>query len=205
MQFLIVDDHPALREGVAAILQQAAEGSKVLHAENGAAALEAIARCPDVDVVFLDLMLPGSGGLAVLEELGSRHPGLPIIMLSSSEEPADVRRSLAQGALGYVPKSASPATLLAALRLVLAGEIYVPPFMVQEVNRDQANASGTALTERQIEVLKMIAINKSNKQIAYHHAVSEKTVKAHITAIFRTLRVANRSEAVRTAKAAALI
>lgn len=203
MQFLIVDDHPALREGVAAILQQAAEGSKVVHAENGAAALEAISRCPDIDVVFLDLMLPGPGGLAVLDELGSRYPGLPIIVLSSSEEPADVRRSLAQGALGYVPKSASPGTLLAALRLVLAGEIYVPPFMVQEVSRDQA--SGTTLTERQIEVLKMMAINKSNKQIAYHLAVSERTVKAHITAIFRALRVAKRAEAVRAAKAAALI
>ena len=207
MRFLIVDDHPIMREGVAAVLLQAAEGAEVLHAENGVSALATIARRPDIDVVFLDLMLPAPGGLAVLEELGERHPGLPIIMLSSSEEPTDVRRALALGALGYVPKSASSATLLAALRLVLAGEIYVPPFMAHEANTQEASGSGVAaaLTERQIEVLRLIAADKTNKQIAYQLTVSEKTVKAHVTAIFRALRVANRAEAVRTARTAALI
>jgi two-component system nitrate/nitrite response regulator NarL len=208
MQFLIVDDHPVLREGVAAVLRQTAGGAEVLHAEDGVSALAAIARRPDIDVVFLDLMLPGSGGLAVLEELGARHPGLPIIMLSSSEEPTDVRRALARGALGYVPKSASSSTLLAALQLVLAGEIYVPPFVVQETSGREAEpqvAVCAVLTDRQIEVLKLMAGAQTNKQIAYQLTVSEKTVKAHVTAIFRALRVASRAEAVRTAKAAALI
>lgn len=208
MQFLIVDDHPVLREGVAAVLRQAAEGAEVLHAESGASALATIAGRPDIDVVFLDLMLPGVGGLDVLDELGSRHPGLPIIMLSSSEEPTDVRRALARGALGYVPKSASSATLLAALRLVLAGEIYVPPFVMQQTGRPDAVPTGTVcaeLTERQIEVLSLIAADQTNKQIAYQLGVSEKTVKAHVTAIFRAMRVANRAEAVRAARAAALI
>ena len=197
-----------MREGVAAVLQQATEGAEVLHAENGVSALATIARRPDIDVVFLDLMLPDPGGLAVLQELGERHPGLPIIMLSSSEEPTDVRRALALGALGYVPKSASSATLLAALQLVLAGEIYVPPFVVHETSGPEALAAGAvgaALTERQIEVLKLIAADKTNKQIAYRLTVSEKTVKAHVTAIFRALRVANRAEAVRTARTSALI
>jgi two-component system nitrate/nitrite response regulator NarL len=206
MRFLIVDDHPIMREGVAAVLKQAAEGAEVLHAESGAGALAAIAQGPDIDVVFLDLMLPAPGGLAVLEELGERHPGLPIIMLSSSEERADVRRSLALGALGYVPKSASSATLLAALQLVLAGEIYVPPFMAHETGEQGPLAALAAgLTDRQIEVLRLIAADQTNKQIAYQLAVSEKTVKAHVTAIFRALRVANRAEAVRTARTTALI
>jgi DNA-binding NarL/FixJ family response regulator len=208
MRFLIVDDHPIMREGVAAVLQQAVEGAEVLHAETGADAFALIAGRPNIDVVFLDLMLPDPGGLAVLEELGGRHPGLPIIMLSSSEEPTDVRRALALGALGYVPKSASSATLLAALRLVLAGEIYVPPFVVHDAREHEPSVAGTAgaaLTERQIEVLRLVANDQTNKQIAYQLAVSEKTVKAHVTAIFRALRVANRAEAVRTARNAALI
>ena len=208
MRFLIVDDHPALREGVGAILRQTADGAEVLHADNGASALATIARRPDINVVFLDLMLPGQGGLAVLEELGALYPGLPVIMLSSSEDPTDVRRALAQGALGYVPKSASSATLLAALQLVLAGEIYVPPFVVQETSGHEpvaAGEDGAALTERQIEVLKLIDAEMTNKQIAHRLIVSEKTVKAHVTAIFRALRVASRAEAVRAAKGQALI
>ena len=208
MQFLIVDDHPALREGVAAILREAAGGTDVLHAENGERALEIVAGRHDIDVVFLDLTLPGRGGIAVLEELGSRHPSLPIIVLSSSEDPDDVRRAAASGALGYVPKSASSATLLAALRMVLSGEIYVPPFVVQDGGRNPAvaaEAGSAALTDRQSEILQLIGAGRSNKQIAYQLAVSEKTVKAHPTAIFRALRVANRAEAVRVARALALI
>jgi len=177
VQFLIVDDHPVVREGVAAVLRQSAPGNAVLHATDGPSALATVAQHPGLDVVFLDLMLPPPGGLALLESLGARHPGLPVVMLSSSEDPDDVRRALARGALGYVPKSASSATLLAALRLVLEGEIYVPPFVVQDADR-QTGFGADGLTERQIEVLRLLAAETSNKEIAYRLGVSEKTVKA---------------------------
>lgn len=208
MKCLIVDDHAVVREGIAAVLQRADAEMVTVQAETGAQALALATEHGDLDVVFLDLMLPPPGGLAVLEEFGWQHPGLPVIMLSSSEQPGDVRRSLARGALGYVPKSATSATLLAALHLVRAGEIYVPPFVLAEtLPRAQAidELVRTDLTERQIAVLLLMAESKTNKEIAYQLGVSEKTVKAHITAIFRALRVASRGEAVRAAKAAALI
>lgn len=207
MRFLIVDDHPVLREGVAAVLRQSADVVEVLQAHNGDQAIAQLEREPDVDVVLLDLMLPGSGGLAVMDELSARFAALPVIVLSSSEDPADVRRALAHGALGYVPKSASSTTLLAAIRLVLSGEIYVPPFVVQSQADQRDNGPRhmtTVLTDRQIEVLKLIALQKSNKEIAYQLALSEKTVKAHVTAIFRALQVANRTEAALAANAAQL-
>ncbi len=207
MRFLIVDDHPVLREGVAAVLRQLADVVEVLQAHTGDQAIAQLTIDPEIDVVLLDLMLPGAGGLAVMDELGARFPDLPIIMLSSSEDAADVRRALAHGALGYVPKSASSTTLLAAIRLVLSGEIYVPPFVVHsQTAHDTGDRAGAtmALTDRQIEVLKLIAMQKSNKEIAYQLALSEKTVKAHVTAIFRALRVANRMEAALAASAAGL-
>ena len=210
MKFLIVDDHAVVREGVAAVLRQAATETVVLQAHDGVSALSIVAAHADIDVVLLDLMLPGTGGLSVLEDLGRRRPGLPVMVLSSLETASDVRRALALGALGYVPKSANPATLLAALTLVLAGETYVPPFVVQDVEarsgagREEGPRSAglAALTERQIEVLGLIGADISNKEIAYRLKVSEKTVKAHVTAIFRALNVVNRAQAARVARPA---
>jgi DNA-binding NarL/FixJ family response regulator len=203
MRYLIVDDHPMLREGVAAVLRQGGDAVEVLFAESGARAMEVIQQPSPIDVVFLDVVLPGTGGLNVLKEIGVACPDLPVIMLSSSEDPTDVRRALALGALGYVPKSASSTTLLAALKLVLSGEIYVPPFLAKETPVPGAPTGALApiLTERQSEVLVLLADDKSNKEIAYALQLSEKTVKAHVTAIFRALNVTNRAEAGRAAKA----
>jgi len=207
MKFLIVDDHAVVREGVAAVLRQGSPGAMVLQAHDVAAALSLADEHLDIDVVFLDLMLPGVSGSDGLDAFGRRHAGLPVMVLSSSESPADVRRALARGALGYVPKSANAATLLAALNLVLAGEVYVPPLLaaagtdpVLLDGDDGARDRRAGLTERQTEVLSLIGAELPNKEIAYRLGLSEKTVKAHITAIFRTLRISNRAQAGRVAR-----
>ena len=206
MEFLIVDDHAVVREGVAAVLRQGYSGVTILQAPDGEAALAAVGEHPDIDMVFLDLMLPGPGGMAALADLGDRHPGIPVMMLSSSEAPGDVRRALALGALGYVAKSANPATLLAAVNLVLAGEIYVPPFMAREGAGAGSTREGVeGLTARQVDVLKLIAEDIPNKEIAYRLGLSEKTVKAHATAVFRVLNVAGRAQAARAARDAGMI
>lgn len=199
MKLLVVDDHPVVLEGVAALLRGSALAPEVLVAGDVAAALALADAHGDLDAALLDLMMPGGGGADALRTLAGRHPSLPIVILSSSEDPADVRRALANGALGYVPKSATPATLLAALALVLSGEIYVPPLLAR--NPETSGARDAVLTGRQAEVLECLAADLSNKQIAHRLSLSEKTVKAHVTAILRSLGVTSRREAARSVRA----
>src|ERR1700754_2638077 len=130
VKLLVVDDHSVVREGLTALLQTFGKDTVVLAAEDGPQALAVAEREADIDVVILDLALPGMNGMKVLEELGARRPGLPVMVLSASEDADYVRRTMAMGALGYVPKSANPETLIAAVRFVLSGEIYVPTFML---------------------------------------------------------------------------
>ncbi|MEQ1807741.1 MAG: response regulator transcription factor [Burkholderiaceae bacterium] len=209
MKLLIVDDHAILREGLAAMLRQAGPDTEVLQAGDGAEGLRIAEAHLDLDAVFLDLEMPGVDGMSAVPEFGRRRPELPVIVLSSSEDPQDVRRALALGALGYVPKSAAPQTLLSALTLVLSGNRYVPPLMLQ--SEAAVRSAGTnrgppsgSLTERQLEVLRLLSDGMSNKEIGRGLGLSDKTVKAHITMIFKTLNVVNRTQAASVARRAEL-
>lgn len=205
MKLLLVDDHPLVRAGVVAALQSLGAPELILEAGDGIAAMDCLAQHPDVDAVLLDLHMAGMAGMALLEQLKRHHPLLPSLVLSASEDAADVRRVLKAGARGYCPKSASPATLLAALTLVLGGEIYVPPLMAvtPEAGPDQPNLRG--LTPRQREVLQGLCNSKSNKEIARELGMEEKTVKGHVSAIFKALGVVHRLQAVQAARAAGLV
>jgi DNA-binding NarL/FixJ family response regulator len=206
MKLLIVDDHAILREGLVALLQQFEQGAEVLQASNTAEGLRLAEAHSDLDVAFLDLNMPDQNGMEMIPVFTRRFPQLPIIVLSSSEDPVDVRVALKSGAFGYVPKSASPKNILSALRLVLTGEIYVPPLMLDFVpaaNDGSARALHNAserLTDRQAEVLRQLCRGLSNKEISRALNLSEKTTKAHITAIFRTLGVVNRTQAAAAAR-----
>ncbi len=202
MKVLVVDDHALVRQGLAALLVGRGRVSTVVHAGDVAEALGMIDAHPDLEAVLLDLRLAGEDGVAAVGEVALRRPDLPVLILSSSEDPADVRRALDGGALGYVPKSASPETLIAAVEAVLAGEIYVPAFMV---GAPPPPAGVADLTPRQREMLVAVANGLSNKEIALKHGLSEKTVKVHVGAIFRTLSVTNRTQAATAAVAAGLI
>lgn len=204
MRLLIVDDHSLLREGVTALLRQLGPQTEVLSASDGPGALDIVARTPDLDAVILDLAMPEMDGLAVLDALGACAPSLPVIVLSGSERAADVRRAMARGALGYVPKSANPQTLLSALKLVLDGELYVPPLMLTE-SAEVASGAAPKLTPRQADVLACISQGLSNKITAQRLDMSEKTVKAHVTAILRALGATNRVRAVALAREYALV
>ncbi len=163
--------------------------------------------------MFLDLNMPGMDGMAALRELGRVRPALPVIVLSAADDPGLVRQAFAAGALGYVPKSATSETLLSALGLVLRGETFVPSLMLRETAlaqpADVAAARGSrsqaGLTTRQAEVLQRLGEGLSNKSIAHRMGLSEKTVKAHVTAIFRAFNVEGRREAVTAARQAGLI
>lgn len=212
MKLLIVDDHPVLRDGLAALLRNLGPDTVVLQAGGAEGALRLVDEHTDLDVVILDLLMPGMGGLSALAEFGRVRPDLPVIVLSSSEDPQDARKALAQGALGYVPKSASQNTLVSAIRLVLEGDVYVPPLILNEMEtarqsqlRMRPGAPGSILTERQIEVLRRLSEGQPNKLIAHELELSEKTVKAHITAIFKALNVVNRTQAAAVGRETGLI
>jgi two-component system nitrate/nitrite response regulator NarL len=212
MRFLIVDDHAVLRSGLTALLRQVEPETSVVEASDAAQGLELVTRHADLDAAFLDLEMPGIRGIPVIEEFGKRRPDLPIIVFSASEDPRDVRLALAAGALGYVPKSASATTLIAAVRLVLQGEVYVPPLMLNDATSEPTRAAAAEnspapgrLTERQAEVLRRIALGQSNKEIAAALDLSEKTVKVHVSGVFRTLNVVNRAQAAHAARHAGLV
>ena len=212
MKLLIVDDHPVLREGLAALLRQMGPETVILQASDAAEGLRLIEAAADLDLVVLDLVMPGMGGLPAIVEFGRARPDLPVIVLSSSEDPQDARKALAQGALGYVPKSASQHTLMSAIRIVLNGDVYVPPLVLHEAAgarqaqlRRRSGDGGPILTARQIEVLRRISEGQPNKIIASDLDLSEKTVKAHITAIFKALDVVNRTQAATAGREAGLI
>ncbi|WP_293901638.1 response regulator transcription factor [Phenylobacterium sp.] len=210
MKILIVDDHALVRQGVSALLERHA-GAQVLQAQGSAEGLALALEHDDLDAVFLDLSMPGMDGMSALREFGQTRPALPVIVLTAADDPNLVRRAFAAGALGYVPKSATADTLLSALRLVLAGEVFVPALVLREpapaaaVAAPWAAPASITLTGRQTEVLRHLGEGLSNKVIAYRMGVSEKTVKAHMTGVLRALAVGGRAEAIQSARAAGLI
>jgi two-component system nitrate/nitrite response regulator NarL len=212
MKLLVVDDHPVLRGGLSALLQQMESDVVVLQAGSAEEGLALVAETADLDIVILDIAMPGMNGFQAIAEFGRLRPELPVIVLSSSESPKDVRQALAQGALGYIPKSANQHTLIAAVRLVMNGDLYVPPLILDDADtarltqfRSRESASRAVLTDRQTAVLRSVSEGRSNKEIAFELGLSEKTVKAHITAIFKILNVINRTQAAAAGRENGLI
>jgi DNA-binding NarL/FixJ family response regulator len=184
------------------LLLQASTDTTVVQASSTEEALQ-LADEQVIDAVFMDLVMPGMCGEPAIREFARRHPDLPVIVLSSSESAGDVRRVLNAGASGYIPKSATAQTVVSALTLVLSGNIYVPPLLVSAATRAADNAANggarslSALTDRQVDVLKYLRDGLSNKEISAHLGIAEKTVKVHIAAIFKTLNVVNRTQAAK--------
>lgn len=213
MKLLIVDDHAMFREGVAAVLRQAHGKALILHAAASKQALALVAEHPDLDAALVDLNLGGASGHIVIRELRRLRPSLPVVVLSSSEDPADVAEAMQCGALGYIPKSADSRTMLSALRFVLAGNVYIPPLLVRpwsSAARAQpaprlARDASPALTQRQMEVLRLMCAGLPNKEISRKLGLAEKTIKTHVSAIFRALNVVNRTQAAIAARESGLV
>jgi DNA-binding NarL/FixJ family response regulator len=213
LKVLVIDDHPLVQEGVSAALDSLADNVTVMAARDAEQGLATAAQHPDLDLVLLDLALPGMSGFNLIGKLHERLPSLPVVVLSALEEPENVRHAINAGAMGFVPKSAATRVLLEVLQQVLEGNVTVPlalqssgppishalPGASTELQA-AAEPDVSLLTLRQLEVLSRVCQGKTNKQIATELGLSEKTVKAHVTAIFKVLGVVNRTQAVLVAR-----
>ena len=199
---LIADDHPLFRAALRQAASEAMAGLQVHEAESLDGVLAALDAAPDTDLILLDLHMPGNHGLAGLAAIRAQHPGVAVIVVSANDDPRVVRRALDHGAAGYLPKSAGLDELRDAIRSVLACETWLPPALRASVARAQSSPHDAALAARlaslspqQFRVLALVAEGLLNKQIADRLDVQERTVKAHLTAIFERLGVRNRTQA----------
>jgi DNA-binding NarL/FixJ family response regulator len=207
MKIPIADDHWLVIEAVKAKLSELEPGIEFVLAMSVDELLAGAT--DDLDLALIDLNMPGADGQAHIDEIRQRHPAVPVIVLSGYEDPAIMRSALERGVLGFIPKAYSPDVMLSAVRLVLAGGVYVPPMMLTAVPPGIVAGSGgqtlehlrSVLTERQVEVLQLLSQGKPNKLIGRSLGISEGTVKIHLAAIFRALNVRNRTEAVVAAQA----
>ena len=199
---LIADDHPLFRLALTQALRAIAPDATLIEADSLAAARAQLDARHDIDLVLLDLHLPDSRGLMGLASLRAEHPAVAVAMISANEDPMVIRRALAFGAAGYIPKGASLDELGTALRAVLNCEEYVPAQLHNAIGtsatsrEDQQIAARLAsLTPQQFRVLSQVADGLLNKQIADKLGIQERTIKAHLSLIFQKLGVRNRTQA----------
>lgn len=216
MKILLVDDHSLFREGMRYVLQQLPEQVETFEASNFPDALKQAELQPDLDLALLDLTMPGSEGPISVKFFHQRFPHIPVVVVSGEDGRINMEKVMSYGAMGFVCKSSSAPVMLSALNLVLAGGVYVPPQMLQQVlvpssmnservDKRSMNTNEYGLTARQMQVLTHLAEGMSNKQIAQAVSLAEGTVKIHVAAVYQVLRVNSRMEAVRVAEQLGLI
>jgi DNA-binding NarL/FixJ family response regulator len=208
MKILIADDHEIVREGIKLLLSDLSEDLAVVEAADRSQVLASLSNNPDLDLILLDLYMPGVTDLDLLSEVCNSYSHIPVIILSAIDDARVMQRVIDRGAAGFIPKSAAHAVMSSAIQLVLSGGVYIPPAMLHQPEEDAADitvrvtpASKIDLTPRQLEVLKLLGEGKSNKTIARELGLSSHTVKIHVTAIFKALGVNNRTEAAVASRA----
>jgi DNA-binding NarL/FixJ family response regulator len=206
VRILVIEDHALVREGLLLALRALEENgqpAEVQGAKDADSAAEILAGNDDFDLVVLDLMLPGTSGMAFLGVIRKRHPHIPVVVLSALDDGDTVMKAMRHGAAGFVSKASPTDTLLGALREVLAGEIWLPPEYRDQAGKRRRNktvADRFGLTKSQSRVLELLAEGKTNREIAEMLDVTEGTVKIHVSAIFKAMNVSNRSQALLVAQ-----
>ncbi|GAB1153853.1 response regulator transcription factor [Shewanella algae] len=202
LNIIIADDHPLFRNALRQALNSGLSNTRWFEADSADALQKLLEQTHQgYDLVLLDLQMPGSHGYSTLIHLRAHFPELPVIVISAHEDAATISRALHYGGGGFIPKSASMETFIEAITAVMFGDIWLPQGIeLVEINdedeTDKVAGKLSELTPQQYKVLQMFAEGLLNKQIAYDLGVSEATIKAHATAIFRKLGVRNRTQAV---------
>ncbi len=198
---IVADDHPLFRTAIKEALEAEQGETNFLEASSFESLQALVDEQKEVDLVLLDLHMPGVSGFAGLVYLCKRYPSVPVVIISANEDPVVIKRALEHGAAGFIPKSSSIDTITQAISSILMGELWVPP--VTQSDLPGSNASEIELAERmsqltpqQFKVLMMMSQGLLNKQIAYELSVSEATIKAHVSAVLQKLGVDSRTQAV---------
>lgn len=205
MKILIADDHECVRDGLRLELQPLSDNVEFIDARNHAEVLSAAQRDAPLDLIVLDLYMPGGDGFELLTRLCERRPDVPVVVISASEDPQAMRKAIDIGAAGYIPKSLARRSILSAIQLVLSGSVYIPEKLFRSEFAGQSGPAPRAdnstpeepleLTDRQVEVLELIRRGLSNKAIANTLGISSNTAKVHVATILKALRVDNRTAA----------
>ena len=199
-RIVITDDHPLFRGALRQAVRSFLPGAEVVEARGLDELTETLGREHRVDLVLLDLTMPGVQGFSGLVYLRAQHPDLPVVIVSANDDPVVIRRALEFGASGFIPKSLESDEIGAAIQAVLAGDSWTPPDVElgPSENGEVADLLRrlATLTPQQVRVLMMLSEGLLNKQIAYELAVSEATVKAHVSAVLQKLGVESRTQAV---------
>jgi DNA-binding NarL/FixJ family response regulator len=199
-RFIIADDHPLFRGALREAVSRQFERVEIAEAGSFNEVTELLERGPEVDLILLDLSMPGVRGFSGLIYLRAQYPSVPIVVVSANDDPNVIRRCMDCGASGYIPKTLGVDQIRAAISRVLTGGVWTPP----DVNLDRASDADTSalmsrlatLTPQQVRVLMMLSEGLLNKQIAHELNVSEATIKAHVSAILKKLGVESRTQAV---------
>jgi len=210
MKILVVDDHSLITDALSVLFLDLDPAAEVLTTRTADGGMDLLEKNPDLDLVVLDLGMPGVSGTSLLESMVAHSPEMKILVLSGQQDPRNVMRVLQLGAAGFVPKSMASDTLLAAVKFVLSGGVYIPADLLEEVNRvamigtperpREVSATRVELTERQEQVLHLLARGAPIKIICRELGLSEGTVKTHVTAIYRAFNANNRTEALLAAR-----
>ncbi|MDC0598320.1 response regulator transcription factor [Gammaproteobacteria bacterium] len=216
MQILIADDHSLFVDGMCHILKKLADTVAVTTSANAEQTIEILESQPDFDLVLIDLNMPGMNGLSILQRMKESGAMLPIVVISAEENANTIQAALHAGALGFIPKSHSSDQMLDALRAILTGDIYVPADIQKQLDNNGTHRppleainnkalQQAGISQRQYEVLKLLAEGYSNKKIALSLFLAEHTVKVHVSALFKSLQAGNRTECVKAAIARGIL
>lgn len=209
-KILIADDHPLFREAISNVIHTSFPECELLETQTLESALETTLDNDDLDLILLDLNMPGMNGLNGLITLRNESPTIPVVIVSAEEDKQIVLQAITYGAVGFITKSSSREQMTDALKQILAGNVYLPSDIIRsnspETRRQPRHDDNriapealSSLTRRQLLVLERMSTGESNKQIAYNLNIAETTVKAHVSAILRKLNVHNRIQAVLSA------
>ena len=204
-QIVISDYHALVRGGLDLVVKMAVPNSDIFQTNSFDETLKVLSDENSIDLLLLDLMMPGMDSEKSIQNITKNYPGVPIVIVSVKEDFDSIHMAISSGASGYIPKTSLPEVTISAIKLVLAGGVYIPPHVLnskidttKEQSVEQSNTLNKAkiLSKRQEEVFNLIKIGKSNQSIATELNLTIPTIKMHVSAIFKKLDVKNRTEAV---------